>query len=83
MKYSYKPTKICATSFEFDIDNNVIKFLKITNGCPGNTQGISKLIVGRSVDEVIKLFEGINCKNRGTSCPDQIAKVLKQYRGDK
>lgn len=80
MKYTYIPHRVCATKFEFDINKNVIKSLKITNGCPGNTLGISKLVVGRSIDDVIKLFNGIDCRNRGTSCPDQIAQALKQYK---
>jgi uncharacterized protein (TIGR03905 family) len=82
MKYIYKPTGICATNFEFDINNNIIQSLKITNGCPGNTQGISRLVVGRSISDVIKLFNGIDCKNRGTSCPGQIARALKLYKGE-
>lgn len=82
MKYTYIPTGVCATKFDFDISNNIIKSLKITNGCPGNTLGISKLIVNRNIDEIIKLFDGIDCRNRGTSCPDQIAKALKQYKNN-
>lgn len=80
MKYIYKPKGICATQFEFDIENNIIKSLKITNGCPGNTQGISRLIVNHSIDEIIQLFKGIDCRNRGTSCPDQIAIALEGYK---
>ena len=49
-------------------------------GCMGNTQGVARLVVGRSVDDVIKTLEGINCGNRGTSCPDQLAQALKAYK---
>jgi uncharacterized protein (TIGR03905 family) len=80
MKYTYTPRGICATKFEFDIDKDIIKSLKITNGCPGNTLGVSKLIANKNIDDVIKLFSGIDCRNRGTSCPDQIAQALKQYK---
>lgn len=80
MKYTYTPKGVCSTNFEFDIDNNVIKSCKITNGCPGNTMGVSKLIVGKTVDEVIKILKGIDCRNRGTSCPDQIAIALMEYK---
>jgi uncharacterized protein (TIGR03905 family) len=80
MKFVFLPKGICATKFEFEINKNIIKSLKITNGCPGNTLGISKLIVGYSVDDTIKLLNGIDCRNRGTSCPDQIANALKQFK---
>lgn len=80
MKYTYYPKGTCSTQFDFDIDNNVIKSLKITNGCPGNTQGVSRLVVGRTIDEVISLLKGINCRNKGTSCPDQIAQALEEFK---
>ncbi len=83
MKYTYKPQGVCSTNFEFDIDNDTIKSCKITNGCPGNTMGVSKLIAGKSIDEVINILEGIDCRGRGTSCPDQIAKALKEYKKNK
>ena len=46
----------------------------------GNTQGVARLVVGRNVDDVIQTLEGINCGNRGTSCPDQLAQALKAYK---
>ena len=64
----------------FDIENNIINSLKIIGGCPGNTVGVSRLVVGRSVDEVIEMLEGIECGARGTSCPDQVAMALKEYK---
>ncbi|MDE7433865.1 MAG: TIGR03905 family TSCPD domain-containing protein [Mycoplasmoidaceae bacterium] len=80
MKYTYTPKNVCSTNFEFDIENNIIKSCKITNGCPGNTMGVSKLIVGKTVDEVIKILKDIDCRGRGTSCPDQIAIALMEYK---
>ncbi|MDE6476681.1 MAG: TIGR03905 family TSCPD domain-containing protein [Mycoplasmoidaceae bacterium] len=80
MKYTYTPTGVCSTKFEFDIEDNKINSCKITNGCPGNTLGVSKLIVGKTIDEVINILQGINCRGRGTSCPDQIAKALKEFK---
>jgi len=59
-----------------DLDNDVIKSVKIVNGCPGNTVGVSKLVEGRKIEDVIKLLKGIPCGFRGTSCPDQLAKAL-------
>ncbi|MBP5486661.1 MAG: TIGR03905 family TSCPD domain-containing protein, partial [Bacteroidales bacterium] len=51
--------------------------VKYTNGCNGNTQGVAALIAGMKVDDAIRRLDGINCKGRGTSCPDQLARVLK------
>lgn len=80
MKYTYTPKGVCSTQFDFDIEGNKIISCKITNGCPGNTMGVSKLIVGKTIDEVINILQGIDCRGRGTSCPDQIAKALKEYK---
>ena len=54
--------------------------VQIIGGCPGNTLGVSKLCLGRSVDEVISLLEGVRCGMRSTSCPDQLAKALKKLK---
>ena len=64
----------------FEIDNNVIKKLKIIGGCPGNTVGVSKLVEEKSIDEVIDMLKGIPCGKRGTSCPDQVARALLEYK---
>ena len=62
------------------IENNIIKKLKIIGGCPGNTVGVSKLVEGRNIDEVIKMLKGIPCGIKGTSCPDQVARALEEYK---
>ena len=62
------------------IENNIIKSLKILGGCPGNTVGVSKLVEGKDIETVIKLLKGIPCRDKGTSCPDQVAKALEQYK---
>jgi len=76
MKYTYQPKGVCSSLFEADIENDIIKSFKITGGCPGNTQGICKLIQGKNIKEVISLLKGIDCRGKGTSCPDQIAQFL-------
>lgn len=60
------------------VNDGIIKEVEIVGGCPGNTVGVSRLCAGRSVEEVIELLSGINCRGRGTSCPDQLAKALKE-----
>lgn len=80
MEYKYTPQGVCSMQMIFEIDNNIIKSLKIIGGCPGNTIGVSRLVVGKSVDEVIEMLKGIPCGSRGTSCPDQVARALEEYK---
>ena len=74
----FNPVNVCAREMIIEHDNHVIKNVTIINGCRGNTQGVSRLLVGRTLEEAIELLEGIQCRN-GTSCPDQLAKGIKQY----
>ena len=83
MKYTYMPSNVCSMKMEFEIEENIIKSLKIVGGCPGNTVGVSKLVEGKNVEEVISLLKGIECGGRGTSCPDQVAKALEKYLAEK
>lgn len=80
MEYRYKPEGVCSVEFIFEIENDIVKELKIAGGCPGNTIGVSKLVVGKSIDEIINLLKGIPCGVKGTSCPDQIAQALIKYK---
>ena len=80
MEYRYKPQGVCSMQMVFEIENEIIKSLKIIGGCPGNTIGVSKLVQGRKIDEVIEMLKGIPCGMRGTSCPDQVAKALEEYK---
>lgn len=77
--HRYKTQYTCSREIQFEIENDVITFIKFVGGCAGNTQGIAKLCVGRKVDEVITALEGTQCR-MGTSCPDQLAKALKKYK---
>lgn len=76
--YSYKTKGTCATRIDFDIDDGIVKNVQFIGGCHGNTQGVAKLVEGMSKDEVIKRLEGIRCRQKPTSCPDQLAKALKE-----
>ena len=80
MKYMYEPQGTCSMQMIFEIDGDVVKDLQIIGGCPGNTIGISALVKGRKVDEIIELLRGIKCGNKGTSCPDQVAIALQEYK---
>ncbi len=79
MEYRYKPEGVCSREMILEIENGIIKSLKIVGGCDGNTKGISKLVVGMKVEEVIEKLKGINCGFKGTSCPDQLAIALEKY----
>ena len=80
MEYRFTPKGVCSTQIIVEVEEGVIKKLTVENGCHGNLQGISKLVEGMQVEDVIKRLEGIDCRGRGTSCPDQIAKMLKSIK---
>ena len=80
MEYRYMPKGVCSMQMIFEIENNIIKKLKIIGGCTGNTVGVSKLVEGRNIDEVIEMLKGIPCGIKGTSCPDQVARALEEYK---
>ena len=69
---------VCSLQIDIELDGDTIRSVRYTGGCNGNTQGLSALVAGRKKDEVIALLDGINCKDRGSSCPDQLARALKQ-----
>ena len=80
MVYKYTPEGVCSLEMIFEInDNDIIQHLEVVGGCNGNLKGISKLIEGMNVYEVINKLSGIKCGLKSTSCPDQISKALKNY----
>ena len=72
---TYKTTGTCSREIEYEVENGVVTACRFIGGCPGNTQGVAKLVVGRKVEDVIAMLKGIQCRN-GTSCPDQLAQAL-------
>lgn len=80
MEYRYKPQGVCSTEMLIDVENNIIKNIKITNGCNGNLKGISNLLIGMNINEVIHKLKGIKCGYKNTSCPDQIALALEKIK---
>lgn len=74
----YKPTGVCSKEINIELDGDVIKSVRFTGGCSGNTQGVAALVAGMKVSDAINRLEGIRCGIRETSCPDQLAKALKQ-----
>ena len=78
MSYIYKTKGTCSTQIELDLDGDVVHNVKFTGGCNGNLKGISSLVKGMKVDDVISRLEGIHCGNKSTSCPDQLAKACRE-----
>ena len=81
MEYIYRPEGVCSTEMIFEIENNIVKSLKVINGCDGNLKGISELVKGMTIDDVIAKLKGIKCGFKSTSCPDQIARALEEFKG--
>lgn len=78
--YTYKTSGTCSREIQFEVENDIITNVQFIGGCNGNTKGISALIKGMNINDAISRMEGIECGIRGTSCPDQLAKALKQYK---
>jgi len=72
---TYKTQMTCATAIQYEVRDGVLTACRFVGGCPGNTQGVARLAVGRPVEEVVRLLKGIQCRG-GTSCPDQLARAL-------
>lgn len=79
MTYTYKTRGTCSSQIKIDInDNKTIENVEFLGGCNGNLKGIGELVKGMTIDEVIDRLEGIKCGFKQTSCPDQLAKALKE-----
>lgn len=80
-KASFKTSDVvCSLQIDIELEGDTIRKLQYTKGCHGNTQGLASLCAGMKVDDVITRLSGIDCKARGTSCPDQLARALSQLR---
>lgn len=79
-KFSYKTRGTCSRQIDFEVEGTKVYNVKFMGGCSGNTQGIQKLADGMEIDTLISQLSGIDCNGRGTSCPDQLAKALIQYK---
>ncbi len=74
----YQPKGVCSKAIDVEVEDGVIKSVQFTGGCNGNTQGISKLVVGMKAEEAISRLRGIKCGFKNTSCPDQLACALQE-----
>lgn len=78
MEYTHKPSGVCSTNMTFSIEDGVVKNVNVTNGCDGNKKGIARLVEGMKPEDVISKLKGIECKGKGTSCPDQLANAIER-----
>lgn len=82
--YTFQPRGVCSREMQVDLDDQgVIQALRVTGGCHGNLQGIGRLVEGMKVEDVIQRLEGIRCGGKPTSCPDQLARALKEMKNEK
>ena len=79
MKYSYFPTGACSRQIHLELDDHgKITSCEFVGGCSGNTQGICMLVKGMDAKDAVDRLKGIDCRGRGTSCPDQLSKALEE-----
>ena len=77
MTFTYRPKGVCSQLMEIEIEDGKLQSLNVIGGCDGNLKGISRLVAGMEVEEVIRRLEGVRCGRKSTSCPDQLAQALK------
>ncbi|MBP3253270.1 MAG: TIGR03905 family TSCPD domain-containing protein [Bacteroidales bacterium] len=75
---TYKTQGTCSQFIDVELDGETITNVNFIGGCHGNTQGVAALVRGMDVNQAIKRLKGIDCKGKGTSCPDQLAIALQQ-----
>jgi uncharacterized protein (TIGR03905 family) len=79
--YEYKTRGTCSTLIRFDVREHRVHDVSFENGCNGNLKAISALVEGMDTAELISRLKGIQCKTRGTSCADQLARAVEERRG--
>lgn len=82
MEHTYKTSGVCARGITFELEDGKVKNVRFNGGCNGNTKGVASLVDGMDAREAINKLEGITCGFKGTSCPDQLAKALKEALGE-
>ena len=78
MTITYRPKAVCSRLMRVEVEDGIIRQVEVQGGCSGNLQGISRLLVGMPVQQAIERMEGVRCGGKPTSCPDQLAKALRQ-----
>lgn len=82
MQYEYKTKGTCSQKIFFDVEDGKVSNVQFLGGCNGNLKGIGALVEGMNIDDVISRLEGMTCGMKSTSCPDQLAKALKEAKAN-
>ncbi len=80
MKYQYTTQGTCSRIIDFEVEDGIVRNVRFTGGCHGNLQGIGALVEGMKIEDVIARLDGILCRDKPTSCPDQLARALKSVK---
>ena len=80
MQFEYKTKGTCSQKIFFDVEEGKVHNVQFLGGCNGNLKGIGSLVEGMNIDDVIARLEGTTCGMKSTSCPDQLAKALKEAK---
>ena len=80
MKFEYKTKGTCSQQILFEVEEGKLTNVQFIGGCNGNLKGISSLVEGMNIDDVIAKVDGIHCGMKMTSCPDQLAQALKEAK---
>jgi uncharacterized protein (TIGR03905 family) len=78
-----RPMDVCASSMTITVEGGRICSVRVEDGCSGNSRGLSALLEGMEVEEAIHRMEGIRCGSKLTSCPDQLAQAMKEWKKSK
>lgn len=82
MVYNYRTKGTCSRTISFELNDGVVSNVKFEGGCNGNLKGIASLVDGMKAQDVIERCNGIKCGFKSTSCPDQLAKALREAMGE-
>ena len=80
MKMTYNTRGTCSRKIHIEVEDNILKSLSFEGGCNGNLKGVAAICVGMDIDHIIERFESITCGFKNTSCPDQLAQALKEFK---
>ncbi len=78
MKVNYRTQGTCARGISFELEDGIVRDISFVGGCNGNLKGISALAEGKKAEDVIEILSGIRCGMKNTSCPDQLARALRE-----
>lgn len=82
MNIRYKTSSVCSSYIDINVNDGIIESVNFVGGCEGNALGLSSLLKGMKINDVIKKLEGIRCGYKKTSCPDQLARALKEIQNE-